>query len=76
MSAGLWSIGILTLLGLLFVALLFSPDTDEEPEHSMDWHRTHGTHRVRYPDGKFSQAFSYKVACDYQSLFGGEVIRR
>lgn len=44
-------------------------------DHTMDWHRRHGSFYVLYPDGQRSQPFTYDVACDYRQIFGGEVIR-
>lgn len=31
--------------------------------------------QVLYPDGKLSQQMAYDVACEYATIFGGEVRR-
>ena len=33
-----------------------------------------GKFRILYPDGVLSQGFTYKVARDYQKIFGGRII--
>jgi hypothetical protein len=47
---------------------------DPDAEHCIDWHRRNGQYRVLYPDGFFSQPFTWAVACDYQKIFGGRVV--
>jgi hypothetical protein len=37
-------------------------------------HYMHGKFRVKYPDGKISQRFSWRVAKEYKAIFGGEII--
>jgi len=41
---------------------------------NLDRHRIYGKFYVRYPDGKRSQPFSWRVANEYKERFGGEVI--
>lgn len=36
-------------------------------------HKANGKFYVVYPDGKKSQAFSWKIANDYKDMFGGQV---
>ncbi len=43
-------------------------------EDSLDTHRLRGKFKVKYPDGKYSQNFSYQIAKDYAEMFGGVVI--
>ncbi len=43
-------------------------------EDSLDTHRIRGKFKVKYPDGKISQNFSYWVAKDYSEMFGGVVL--
>ncbi len=43
-------------------------------EDSLDTHRIRGKFKVKYPDGKISQNFSYSIAKDYAEMFGGVVL--
>lgn len=47
---------------------------DGSSEDSLDTHRRRGKFKVKYPDGKISQNFSYWIAKDYAEMFGGEII--
>jgi hypothetical protein len=69
---------IFVAVGMASFCMLWSygAEPSGEGEHMMDWHRRHGTCRVRYPDGKTSQPMSRKCARDYQEWFGGSIIPR
>ena len=58
-----------------FVLLAVCAGNEQEPEHCVGWHRLYGSHQVVYPDGQVSQPFTFKVARDYQKLFGGTVVK-
>ena len=68
-----WIIGSVVAL---VVAMLMCAGGGRKPEeeHCVDWHRRNGGYQVVYPDGEVSQPFTFKVARDYQKLFGGEVV--
>lgn len=75
-----WAIGgVLAFVALAVVMRMCAGGTEREPdedegEHCIDWHRRNGGFQVVYPDGEVSQPFTFKVARDYQKLFGGAVV--
>lgn len=53
----------------LYYRIIFEPSQCLLHDHIM-----FGKFRVKYPDGKISQKFSYKTAKNYSEIFGGKVI--
>lgn len=37
-------------------------------------HRMKGKFKVKYPDGRISQPFSWRTAKSYKNIFGGEIL--